>query len=288
VAVSELVRQEAVTAYLSGAGSRKQVAEQYGMSVGSLDRFVARSRFAEGQGPTSSTYTAEELEPLRAQLEASGPMSGSQAQQFLVQRTGKSVSISTAEHLLHLLRSRPPGSALPVLPPKPVPSPRAPKAPKASKAPKAPKPPQAPRPPKKASYQAAHRRDEPDRYPTDLTEAEWAVLQEHFRPKGGKGSQGGRPPDHTARRMLDAIFYVLRSGCPWRMLPHDFPPWKSVYTTFRRWMADGRLQAAHDALRRTLRTRLGRHEDPSALIVDSQSVKTTEKGGLAATMPARR
>jgi len=286
VALSESVRQEAVAAVLSGAGSRKQVAEQYGMSVGSLDRFVARARYAAGQAPPSSTYSPEELEPLRAELLGSGSMSARQAQQFLAQRTGKSVSVSTAEHLLHLVRSLSPGSGLPVPPPKP--------APKTAKVPKPPQPPQPPRTPpppkvpKKASYRADHRRDAPDRYPTDLTDAEWAVLQEHFRPKGGKGSKGGRPPEHTARRMLDAIFYVLRSGGSWRMLPHDFPPWKSVYATFRRWMADGRLQNAHNALRRTLRTRLGRNEDPSALIIDSQSVKTTEKGALAATTPERR
>jgi transposase/transposase-like protein len=292
VAVSESVRREAVTAYLSGAASREQVARQYGMSVGSLDRFVARHRYAEGQAPPSSTYSPEELESLRGKLDQSGPMSAVQAQQFLAQRTGKTVSVSTAEHLLHLVRSIQPGSALPVSPPKPSPKAakvvQAPKSAKTAKKTKAVRPPQPPKPPKKAAYRAAHRRDTPDRYPTDLTDAEWEVLQPHFAPKGGKGSKGGRPPDHTARRMLDAIFYVVRSGCSWRMLPHDFPPWKSVYATFRRWMADGRLQTAHEALRRTLRTRLGRHEDPSALIVDSQSVKTTEKGGLTATTPERR
>jgi putative transposase len=88
--------------------------------------------------------------------------------------------------------------------------------------------------------------------------------------------------------MLNAIFYVLRSGCSWRMLPHDFPRWKSVYTTFQRWSRDGRLRAAHDALRRKLRKQLGRNEEPSVLIVDSQSVKTTEKGGPEATTRARR
>lgn len=275
VAISESVRQEAVLAYLLGSGSREQVSKRYGMSVGSLDRFVARYRYAQGLSGTGHgpplTYTPEELETLRAHMEVSGPMSASQAQQFLAERTGKSVSVSTAEQLLHMLRTRPLGSAS-----KEPPPPQADPAPQPAK------------PLTKHRYQAPHRRDEPDRYPTDLTDAEWDLLQEHFRPKGGKGSKGGRPPDHSSRRMLDAIFYVLRSGCPWRMLPHDFPPWKSVYTTFRRWMKDGRLQTAHDALRRRLRTELGRNEEPTALIVDSQSVKTTEKGGLAATTLARR
>lgn len=269
MAISESVRREAVAAYLGQAGSMAWVAEHYGISLGSLQRFVGRQRFAMGltrQG-SKSTYTADEMELLRAHLREVPDLSVPQALQFLVQHTGKSVSRTTAEQLLQMLKTPAP------------PSPSAHATHKSS-----PKKPAAQTTPAKTRYTDAHRRDEPGRYPTDLTDAEWQLLEEHFRAK----DKGGRPPEHTPRRMLNAIFYVLRAGCSWRMMPHDFPPWKSVYTTFRRWTKDGRLRLAHDALRRKLRTQLGRKEDPTAIIVDSQSVKTTEKGGLEATMQARR
>jgi transposase len=272
MAISESVRQEAVVAYLGQAGTMEWVAAHYGMSVGSLQRFVARHRFALGLSPSRRgrppTYTAAELELLRAHVQQVPDLCVPQALQFLVQHTGKQVSRSTAEQLLQMLKTKPPRRA-----------PSATAAPPASPKKSAPK-----GPPTQTRYTDAHRREEPGRYPTDLTDAEWQLLEEHFQPT----DKGGRPPDHPPRLMLDAIFYVLRSGCPWRMMPHDFPPWKSVYTAFRRWMADGRLRKAHDALRRKLRVRLGRKEDPTALIVDSRSVKTTEKGGPEATTPARR
>jgi putative transposase len=81
------------------------------------------------------------------------------------------------------------------------------------------------------------------------------------------------------RSILDAVFYVLKSGCPWRLLPRDFPPWKTVYDWFRRWRIDGTFEHLNAQLRERLRTRLGRDPDPSAAIVDSQTVRTTGVGG---------
>jgi putative transposase len=81
------------------------------------------------------------------------------------------------------------------------------------------------------------------------------------------------------RPILDAVFYVLKSGCPWRMLPREFPPWKTVYDWFRRWRIDGSWERLNAALRETLRARLGRTPNPSAAIVDSQTAKTTGVGG---------
>ncbi len=81
------------------------------------------------------------------------------------------------------------------------------------------------------------------------------------------------------REILDAVFYVVRGGCAWRLLPHDFPPWKTVYHYFRLWRIDGTWHRLHEALRRRARVRLGRNPQPSAAIVDSQSVKTTGVGG---------
>jgi putative transposase len=112
-------------------------------------------------------------------------------------------------------------------------------------------------------------------YSTDLSDAEWGWLEPYLPAQKARG----RPRIHSPRKILDAVFYVLRSGCPWRLLPHDFPPWKTVFHYFRRWRLDGTWQRMHAALRECLRTRLGRNVQPSAGIVDSQSAKTTGVGG---------
>ncbi len=112
-------------------------------------------------------------------------------------------------------------------------------------------------------------------YQSDLSDAEWSCLDSHLpTPKAN-----GRPRIHPLREILDAIFYVVKSGCQWRLLPHDFPPWKTVYHYFRSWRLDGTWERMHTALRKRVRVRLKRNPQPSAAIVDSQSVKTTGVGG---------
>src|ERR687895_2847127 len=114
-------------------------------------------------------------------------------------------------------------------------------------------------------------------YPTDLSDGEWGCISPHL--PGPKGP--GRPKMHGSRAILNAIFYVLKSGCPWRLLPKDFPPWKSVYDWFRKWRIDGTWERLNAALREVLRAHSGRNPQPSAGIVDSQSAKTTGVGGEA-------
>src|ERR671912_2082615 len=113
--------------------------------------------------------------------------------------------------------------------------------------------------------------------PTDLSTAEWACLDSLLPPP----KTGGRPRTHSPRALLDAIFYVLRSGCAWRLLPRDFPPLKTVYHWFRQWRLDGTFERLNSALRERVRIRMGRNAHPSAGIVDSQSAKTTGVGGEA-------
>ena len=99
---------------------------------------------------------------------------------------------------------------------------------------------------------------------------------------------GGRPAAHSRREIVEAILSVLRGGGAWRLLPHDFPPWQTVYHYFRLWRLDGTWERINAALRERVRVRAGRHPQPSAAILDSQSAKTTEKGGPAAMMGRKR
>lgn len=122
-------------------------------------------------------------------------------------------------------------------------------------------------------------------YPTDLSNEEWLILKPMVSLSYGKG---GRPCKYSKREILNAIFYVIRTGCQWRYLPHDFPHWISVYTQFRRWKKQGVMEAINYKLTKSIRIKMGRREEPSASIVDSQSVKTTEKGGSKVTMVAKR
>ena len=120
-------------------------------------------------------------------------------------------------------------------------------------------------------------------YDSDLTDEQWDIVEPMLPPPKRRGR-----PRADLREVVNGIMYAARSGCTWRMLPHDLPPWPTVHKHFKRWGRDGTLERIHDALRSKVRESEGRDASPSAAIIDSQSVKTTQKGGLAGMTRAKK
>ena len=120
--------------------------------------------------------------------------------------------------------------------------------------------------------------DQRESYPTDLSDAEWEVIEPLLPVQ-----RTGRPRKYSQREMVNALLYITRSGCSWRMLPHDLPPWQAVYAYFRKLTDLGLWEEINDSLRERVREEADREPHPSTLVVDTQSVKTTEKGGHVAT-----
>jgi transposase len=130
--------------------------------------------------------------------------------------------------------------------------------------------------PPRYGYNERHR-DEGDqeRYATSLTQAEWEMVSDIFESEGERG----RPAVHSRRAMVDACFYIVRTGCSWRLMPKTFPPWNAVYKLFRRWSDEGRFERMHDRLRQRWRERAEREASPTTAILDSQSTRTSPQGG---------
>jgi len=121
-------------------------------------------------------------------------------------------------------------------------------------------------------------------YPSDLTDAQWAIIARLIPP----AKAGGCPRKTDMRALINGILYVNRTGCSWRMLPKDFPPWSTVHGYYRQFRLTGVWDRIYEVLRDRVRKQLGRRVSPSAAIIDSQSVKTAEKGGTGVTMRARK
>ncbi len=119
-------------------------------------------------------------------------------------------------------------------------------------------------------------------YKTDITDTQWQIMEPLIPP----AKPGGHPRTVDMREVVNGIFYVLRTGCGWEMLPHDLPPYSTVYYYFRRWQKTGAWQQMNNTLRQRLRQQEGRNPQPSAAIADSQSVKTTEKRGKCTDLMA--
>lgn len=257
------LREAAAAAYLAGKGTVRALAAQFGITKDSLDRAVRVARLKAGlklPGRLQRKIREKEERVILAFLASHPQTTLKELRAHLFEETGTLVGTWNLSHTLKRLEIR-----------RERPRRTGPAKEKNQT-------------PRRYGYVPRHRRELLGlRYPSDLTDDEWSLVRDLF-----EHDERGRPPVHDRRAMLEAICYVLQSGCPWRMLPKDFPPWSAVYRVFRRWASKGLFEAMNDRLRARYRIRLGRNINPTAAVIDSQSVKTAEKGGPWVTTRTRR
>ena len=274
-------RAQLVNEYESCSDSIKTVAERNGVCENTLNNWVLHKR-RTGQVPTgrrgcSGRFTMRDLDFFRERLEEEPSLSLRKLARRWAEHTGmKTPSPMTVRQALLTLgfeSSSQADSRHQRRKPKRRPAPRGYSPPPAS-------------PPR---YRPQHRSIPPhqehrDSYPSDLTDEQWALLEPLF----ARETRRGRPRKHQVRELMNALLYMARTGCAWRYLPNDFPPWQAVAKTYYRWRDSGLLEQVHLRLRHEVRINAGKQPAPTAVIIDSQSVKTTEKGGSVASMEERR
>jgi transposase len=262
-------RRQAILEAIDGGMSVATAARTFGVSRSSIDRYRLQRRTTGTLEPRHPPGRPASIRPdgpaLVAQVAAHPTATLAEHCRRWAEVTGQQLSITTMSRALARLGWKP-------VPRRTIPATRHPSKPHTEHPRVLPPHPRSP-------AMSFPRRP----YPTDLTDAEWKLLA----PLIPVAKTGGRPA-RDRRTIMDAVSYVLRAGCAWRLLPHDFPPWQTVYHYVRAWRLDGTWEQIHDALREHVREQAGRERLPTAGVLDSQSVKTTEKGGPGDTTGARK